>query len=473
MKNAESKIYDLTIIGAGFCGSILLANIVKKANFSFKIAVIDKSSIKAKGVAYSTEDPSHLLNVRAARMGAFEEDPEHFYQWLIDHETEWRILDPSFNNLKMDPQGYLPRKIYGAYLESLWNETLTTAVKKNIQVSILTQEAVDLEILPNNNQLITLKDGNKVESKFSTLAIGVLPNKDFFDVASPVENYIPDIWNAKTVHFLPNTSQNKKIVIIGSGLTMLDAVTTLLKKGYEGAIFVISREAKIPETHKAFVKHHHIFIDMQNPPKTALELLKKIRAEVARVTHKGGNWRSVIDSLRPITISLWMGLPLQEKKKIKRSLFSLWNRHRHRVPPDYLNKIDIKRNQGKFTLIKGSVQSVHLSDNGNLTVIYKNNSKNLNTLDADYVINCSGPNFNVNASTSLFIRNLLKNKVIQSNPLDWGIVVSPTYEVIGSNSRLFTIGQILIGERFESIAVPELREQCSELAESMLTMLYK
>ena len=179
--NKAEQIYDISIIGAGFCGAMLLANIVKKASVPLNIAVIDKSSVQAKGVAYSTDDPSHLLNVRAIRMGAYDKDPEQFFRWLSANESEWRKLDHSFSKFKIDPQGYMPRKIYGAYLESLWKETLEMAGKKNIQVSILNQEAINIDILPSSNQLITLKDDKKIESKFCALAIGVLSNREFLD----------------------------------------------------------------------------------------------------------------------------------------------------------------------------------------------------------------------------------------------------------------------------------------------------
>ena len=290
-----------------------------------------------------------------------------------------------------------------------------------------------------------------------------------------MENYISNIWSAGEagrLNFSPNASKNQKILIIGSGLTMLDAVTTLLNKGYEGQIIVISLDGKLPETHMPGVKTHPNFLDIHHPPIKILALLKKIREEIAEVAKNGGDWREVFDALRPVTIRTWMSLPLKEKYKVKRHLFGLWNRHRHRVPPEYLEKIKNLKAQGKFDLIQGTIQSVRPSSHDKLMVAYKEFSKGLKSFDADFVINCAGPNFNVLGSQSPLIRNLLKNSIIRSHPLNWGIAASSSFEVNGEGKgRIFAIGQILIGERFESIAVPELREQCAALAERLLHML--
>lgn len=473
---SDPTVYSLALIGAGFCGTLLLLNVIRRAHKPLKIAVIESAVIPGKGVAYGTLDPSHLLNVCIAKMGAFPDDPAHFHHWLMAREEVWRKLDPAFAHIRIDPQGYLPRMIYGAYLEDLWKEALEIARQKSIKLSIFIQEAENVELLPNKLLAIGLASGRKITASTCILATGVFPNKEYVDALSPAQNYIPSIWDSKAtvLNFQPNTSQSKNIAIIGTGLTMLDAVTTLISRGYAGHVVAISHAGKLPEKHLSDPNTTPLppCIDMQSPPTTALGLLRLLRKEADAVTCRGGNWRSVIDAIRPITVSLWMRLPLIEKKKIKRCLFSQWNRHRHRVPSEYLQKIDTMQKMGKFSLLQGSVQSVEVAGNGNLNVVYRDAAKKLKSLAADFVINCSGPDFNIEKTHSRLFQNLLHSKMIHSHPLGWGIVASPAYEIFGSASgQLFAIGQLLIGERFESIAVPDLRMQCSELADRLLEML--
>ena len=70
---------DIAIIGAGFCGSMVAVNLLRKATEKIEIALIERSGSFARGLAYGTTDRSHLLNVPAGKMGAFPDDHEHFY----------------------------------------------------------------------------------------------------------------------------------------------------------------------------------------------------------------------------------------------------------------------------------------------------------------------------------------------------------------------------------------------------------
>jgi uncharacterized NAD(P)/FAD-binding protein YdhS len=70
----------VAIIGAGFCGSMVAVNLLRKAKAHIDVALIERSGSFARGLAYGTTDRSHLLNVPAAKMGAFPDDHEHFYR---------------------------------------------------------------------------------------------------------------------------------------------------------------------------------------------------------------------------------------------------------------------------------------------------------------------------------------------------------------------------------------------------------
>ena len=69
------------IVGGGFCGTLVLANLVEAAARPLVIELFEPMML-ATGVAYSTTECTHLLNVRAERMGAFADQPDHFYRWL-------------------------------------------------------------------------------------------------------------------------------------------------------------------------------------------------------------------------------------------------------------------------------------------------------------------------------------------------------------------------------------------------------
>jgi uncharacterized NAD(P)/FAD-binding protein YdhS len=71
--------------------------------------------VSDRAVAYSTDNPLHLLNVPAGRMGAYPDRPRHFFEWLKEHPA-------LVNRHRLNPltEGtFVPRRLYGLYLELL------------------------------------------------------------------------------------------------------------------------------------------------------------------------------------------------------------------------------------------------------------------------------------------------------------------------------------------------------------------
>ena len=96
----------IAIIGAGFCGTLTAAHVLR-ADPACKVVLIERSGRFGPGLAYSTPSPVHYLNVPAGNMSAFDDDPAHFLRWA--QERDPHAATGSF----------LPRGIYGQYLKSL------------------------------------------------------------------------------------------------------------------------------------------------------------------------------------------------------------------------------------------------------------------------------------------------------------------------------------------------------------------
>lgn len=77
-----SPIPRIGIIGSGFSGTLVLANLVARSKTPLHIDLFEQDSTQATGIAYSTDEVKHLLNVPAAKMGAFPDKPDDFYNWL-------------------------------------------------------------------------------------------------------------------------------------------------------------------------------------------------------------------------------------------------------------------------------------------------------------------------------------------------------------------------------------------------------
>lgn len=451
----------IAIVGGGFCGAMTLINLVQQMSAPLTITLIEKSSTLAKGTAYGTTEPCHLLNVPACKMGALHEKPDHFYQWLLAHEKEWRNLHSSFKNLLITPESYLPRMVYGLYLEILLEENLLLAQQKKIIVSILRKEATHIEEHENSLDL-AFSEGSTLKVDAIILALGVPQNKNFHSSSEPLPNYIANIWSAPSESFLKSSSlrdlsENTQIVMIGSGLTMLDAYASLMSRGYPGKVVVISGLGKLPEMHiKHFTPYPH-FIDLQNPPSTAIDLLRVVKRELNLAIQQGINWRGVVDELRVVIGQIWEQFSWKEKRRAIRHLLNNWNHYRHRMPWNYAE--DLKKQ--KFILMRGKVTGVYSTG----LEFRSPGNKEDKFLEANYIVNCSGPDMNIYNQNSKFIKNLIKDGWIIPDPLNAGIQANRDGIVKGKGGgRLFALGHILFGERLETTAVPDLRRQCFNLA---------
>ena len=111
MSTKNSSVYDLAIIGGGASGTILLLHLLEQIKYPFSVAILQKGHAAAKGVAYSTTDPNHLLNVRAGRMSAYADQPDHFVEWLRTQQEYPEALGPD-----KEKEAFVPRYLYGRYL---------------------------------------------------------------------------------------------------------------------------------------------------------------------------------------------------------------------------------------------------------------------------------------------------------------------------------------------------------------------
>ncbi|RYE01257.1 MAG: FAD/NAD(P)-binding protein, partial [Sphingomonadales bacterium] len=103
-------IEHVAIIGAGFSGTLQAINLLRHEGP--RATLIERAPVAGTGLAYGAAHPSHVLNVRAANMSAFPDDPSHFVRWL-----EARGVADA-------PAAFIPRVTYGEYLRELLEAAL-------------------------------------------------------------------------------------------------------------------------------------------------------------------------------------------------------------------------------------------------------------------------------------------------------------------------------------------------------------
>jgi uncharacterized NAD(P)/FAD-binding protein YdhS len=477
-QNQESIIPRIAIIGGGFSGTVILANLIALAETPFIIEWFEKDERLGAGIAYSTTDTCHLLNVRAERMGAFADKPEGFYQWLQTEDGKRNIL-ALVADIEIAPDRFLPRALYGMYLKSILADTLKAAANKNIEIHIHNSTAINAQLYDNELQQLILsfeKGGITKEIIIDSLilATGNLPPRRFSFQPGLIRGmtyYVGDVWHAHGQDIFPHNvnqlSADSEIVIIGTGLTMVDNVLTLKAHGYKGTITALSRHGWLPHPHLA-CQIYPEWEWIKNPetaPQTVLGIIRRLRQEIRKAHEAGYDWRSVIDSLRPITQIIWQRLSITEKRKFLSRLFTLWNIHRHRMAPEIQAQLKAMQQNGSLKIIPSRIYYVGSDEQGVTVAHRKRGSNRIETIRATLVLNCTGPEYDIATSSHHLLRNLRDNGLLTVGPLRVGIDTNKSGSAKGKTADIiFPIGTLLMGELLECTAVPELREQAYNIA---------
>ncbi|GAB4289875.1 MAG: hypothetical protein Fur0025_24500 [Oscillatoriaceae cyanobacterium] len=436
---------------------MVAANLLQKAAEPLRIALIERSSEFGRGVAYGTQTSRHLLNVRAGNMSAFADDPDHFLKWL--HRNGYGASTAS---------SFLPRQVYGDYLGALLKEAETNA-GAGVVLQRIVGEAVAIETTAGG-MMIYLKEGECLWAEKVVLAIGNFPASLPEPIAA-LENrelYVTDGWDADAFAGL---GPEDSILIVGTGLTMADAIATLDEKGFQGQIYAVSRHGLMPCRHqpKTF---YPPFLDPETAPKTARGLLHLVREEVRSAAAKGQDWRGKIDAIRPVTQQLWQALPLCEQKRFLRHVKADWEVHRHRIAEEIAMLLDTAIQSGQLKHYAGRILNCREFDHQVAVTIRERGTETEKVLLVSRIINCTGSNCNYRQLQHPLLASLQEQNLIRFNELSIGIDTTPNGAVIDTNGKvsemLWTLGTPRKGNLWETTAVPEIRVQAANLAQELL-----
>ena len=317
------------IVGGGASGVLLAYQLLQQAHSNVRVTLIEKRPEVGRGLAYHTGNADHLLNVRAANMSALPEDPDHFWRWLSSHEHGQQLCP--------DPFCFVPRRLYGDYIASLIAPFLAEDDGAR-RLTIIRGECVAVSE-GASGVTVSLADGTRQLGDVAVLATG-------HDAAVPRSAWHADPWISPSV---PGFSQDATVLILGTGLTMADYVLSLLRAGHRGPIVAMSRRGLMAKGHRRIApcKISEDEIPFGAPGST---LLRWFRQRIAAHVADGGDWRGVIDAIRPFSHRLWHELPQSSKRSFLEHARAWWDVHRHRMAPEVEARIATANADGQLRI---------------------------------------------------------------------------------------------------------------------------
>ncbi|HEY6989196.1 MAG TPA: FAD/NAD(P)-binding protein [Bryobacteraceae bacterium] len=434
------------IVGGGFSGTLVAIHLLRQGN-CVHIDLIDPR-IPGRGLAYSTAWDDHLLNVPAIRMSAFGSEPMHFLEWLQANGKP-----------DADANLFAPRRLYGSYLQDVL-ETSIRAASGRCTFRHHMGEAVHAWS-DSISVYVLLRNGERIQGAKLVLACGNPPPR-------ALASHIDTPWAPGA---FANLDRERDVLLIGAGLTAVDAFLALQAQGHRGRVHFVSRRGKLPHAHQPYRPLPNSF--SPSGAMGARLLLREIRRHVRNAEAEGVDWRAVIDSMRPVTNDIWRQLEPCEQRRVLRHLKTWWDIHRHRMAPEIGAKIAAAQAVGRIVVHAGRLKQIPSDGRAEISL----RAGGAMALDIQRIINCTGSDEDYRQTANPLMRSLLASGRIAANPIGKGLHTSEhgeLYDADGASAGwLLTLGPPRLGGLFETTAVPELRKQAEALALYLSSVIYE
>jgi len=449
----------LIVIGGGAAGSAVVGEFLRRGQpGEFDLTWLVGRQAPGRGVAYSTTAEHHLLNVRAANMGLFADDAGGFIAHAQAYGWPVKGLD------------FVPRTWYGDYLEAVLAREIFAARARGLALRALSVDAASVRGNDANGYVVGTVEGEEFDADGVVLAIGALPATPLAEVTAAAQAshaYAADPWHWP----LPRHSP-ERVVVLGTGLTAVDALQSAARLWPSAQLTAISRHGQLPRSHNPApgqpYEHQASLLEALRAQPRVARWLREIRDAMQ---DDGAEWRSVVDGLRAETQGLWRSLDVDERARFQRHLRWLWESARHRLPQQTTNELARLRTQGRLKILAAHIRSIdkHPSEREQLEVrVQPRGAGNVRSFAADLVIQATGFNISVKATDHVLIRQMVDEGVAHADELDLGLIADAEGRLLRADGTprhgLRCLGTLLRGSVWECSGLPEIRALAKTIA---------
>jgi uncharacterized NAD(P)/FAD-binding protein YdhS/tetratricopeptide (TPR) repeat protein len=449
---------SVAIVGAGAAGTLVAAQLARQAAAGphpLQMVLFDPQARTADGVAYSTRDPRHRLNVSAGRISAWPDREDDFLRWLTRHAPEHAY-----------PAAFAPRMLYGDYLRDVLDESVAAA-DGSVTLERETHEVTGLVPLGRRWRVQVGRDRTRyVDAVVLALGSGTPDDRWAPQELRHSPRFFADPWAPGAAERLADVEGD--VLLVGTGLTMVDLATSLGRPGR--VVHAVSRHGLLPAAHREDLVAPVPAPDLPEGELSLSDLTRAVRDHVDRTARATGDWRPAIDGLRPLNSTLWQRLSPQDQQQFLATTARHWEVRRHRMAAPVARRIAALRQDGRLAVRRGEVAGCIESGTG-LKVMLADGSQ----LEVAAVVNCTGPRDDVRRRDSALLLDLLTSDHARPGRLGLGLATDGHGRLVRADGQpqagLWTLGALRRGELYESTAIPEIRAQARDLASAVVAEL--
>ena len=432
--------FDVAVVGGGFSGTMAAAQLARRGIAS---ALIDGSGRMGRGIAYSTGEPAHVLNVRAEVMSAWPEDLEDFAREI---EAEGGSAED-----------FVERRRFGRYMDAILAEATSEGLVTPIEAMAVSARRNE------NGWTVGLSDGRNIQAKALVLAIGNQgPAPLAVAQGISAERFINNPWGPEARAADERLAgSDRPVLLVGTGLTAVDHILSLDANGHRGRITALSRRGQLPRGH---VPYEEAPVAAEEVPMgNVLQLWRWLRRRTGQ-----GSWRAAVDALRPHSSAIWQAFGEKEQRRFLRHAWPWWSVHRHRIATEVAARIKALVGSGQLEVVAGRVLAIRETAEGVEVEIARRGGGKVETRIFDTVVNCTGPLGAMARTRDPMLKAMLDDGAIQVDHLGMGLDVD---ESDRAGEGVWALGPMTKGRYWEIIAVPDIRGQTERVAEDIAAEL--
>ncbi|WP_051558735.1 FAD/NAD(P)-binding protein [Allorhizobium undicola] len=448
---------QVAVIGGGFTGASLARLLALKSGMTGCVAVFEPRPELGRGLAYDCADDALRLNVASHRMRALPGAPDAFHNWLIrtgrlESDPAGRAADGAF---------YARRGDFGRFMSEEMQSLVQTGLVRHVR------ERVQNLARDGRGWLLHGDQGSVIHADEVVIATTHPDPRTPQALAGALEGHPRFLGAGDSWHRLDAASPQDRILVLGAGLTALDAIASLRSRGHKGEIVLLSRSGRLPQTQAlGTLPAYGTFTDPR--PATALALLREVREAIADATGEGLPWQSVFDSLRQQGQALWQALSEPEQQRFMRHLKRRFETHRYRMPPQISALLSHEMRHGGVRNLAGQICRVERSTNAIHVDIITRPQGMVERQSVQWVMIATGPDYGGLIGSQPYLQSLADARLIRPDIHGMGLDVDQHCRALRRNGlpvdNLFVAGPLTRGRFGELTGAPEIAAQVETLA---------
>lgn len=497
----------VAIIGGGATGVSTFYALIQKAEAAnlqkpFHITIYEKSGRIGRGLAYETKLPGHILNMPAKTMSAVACEPDHFLKWL-QNSGHLQFL-AHFNSHSVADE-FIPRHIFGSYLEDLYQKTKSKAAQLGIKISEASETVIDAR--DDKDQIIVASESGEKQFDQIILCLGNHP-PSYASRFKGQNGYFHEPWPEHAI--MEHVPNDAPVAILGSSLTALDAFVSLQEKGHRGPVTFASRHGILPKVRVLAEPYNLHYLSPENiqaltlwgARKLSLSQMRKLffmemkkagadipylkrsflqsdmspaddlNADIQRA--QNGNMRhfNVLKAMDEVAGLLWNALRPSAQGCFDRYFKSFWNALDYPMPMQNALKL-MRAFEGGALNVCGGFQTITQNQHtGTFHLSFETEQEGKSEKSVAYVINATGQDLRVSGIPSPLIQNLITRNLASDHRAGGFDVEYHSGALRGSDGNIsqniFAVGGLTRGVHFYTNSINENAKCAMRTAQAII-----